>query len=117
MVCTNCRREIANESNFCYLCGARQMVNPVYSRGPRRLQRSVTDSKIAGVCGGLAEYWDVDPTVVRLVTVVLVLFPVPFVPVFFGYIVAWIVVPKAEYPVYMPAQQQVPSGAPQPQAR
>lgn len=102
MVCSNCRREIANESNFCYLCGARQQP-PVYpvQQAPRRLHRSVTDCKIAGVCGGLAEYWGVDSTVVRLVWVLLVLFPIPFVPAVIGYFVAWIVMPRAEYPVYV----------------
>jgi phage shock protein C len=102
MVCSNCRRKIANESNFCYLCGARQQP-PVYAapQAPRRLQCSVTDCKIAGVCGGLAEYWGVDSTVVRLVWLLLVIFPVPFVPAVIGYFVAWIVMPRAEYPVYV----------------
>jgi phage shock protein C len=104
MVCQNCRREIANESNFCYLCGARQQpVSYAAQCAPRRLQRSVTDCKIAGVCGGLAEYWGVDSTVVRLVAVLLVIFPVPFFPAIVGYIVAWIVMPRAEYPVYSAA--------------
>lgn len=35
----------------------------------RKLYRSITDRKIAGVCGGLAEYFGVDPTVVRLIWV------------------------------------------------
>lgn len=39
---------------------------------PRRLHRSRTQRLIAGVCGGLAEYFDLDPTVVRLAFVVLV---------------------------------------------
>ena len=38
-----------------------------------RLHRSATDKKIAGVCGGIGEYLNVDPTVIRLVTVLLVL--------------------------------------------
>ena len=33
----------------------------------RKLTRSTTDRKIAGVCGGIAEYLKVDPTIVRLV--------------------------------------------------
>ena len=37
----------------------------------KRLTRSVHDKKIAGVCGGLAAYMDVDPTIVRLACVVL----------------------------------------------
>ena len=121
MYCSSCGREIVNESNFCYLCGARQTSATAYAnsypRPHRRLERSVTDSKIAGVCGGLAEYWDMDPTMVRLIAVLLVLFPVPFVPAILGYFVAWIVMPKAEYPVYAPAPNQVPQGGSQVQAR
>jgi len=32
----------------------------------KRLYRSRTDRKIAGVCGGLAEYFGIDPTIIRL---------------------------------------------------
>jgi phage shock protein C len=32
----------------------------------KRLYKSSTDKKIAGVCGGIAEYFDIDPTIVRL---------------------------------------------------
>ena len=35
----------------------------------KRLYRSKTDSKISGVCGGIAEYFAVDPTIVRLLWV------------------------------------------------
>ncbi len=58
---------------------------------PRRLYRSETDVVLGGVCGGLAEYLEVDPTLVRLVFVLLV---------FAGgvglaaYIVLWIVMPR-----------------------
>ena len=37
----------------------------------KKLHKSATDRKISGVCGGLAEYFNVDPTVVRLLWVVL----------------------------------------------
>jgi phage shock protein C len=57
--------------------------------------RSAVDCKIAGVCGGIAEYLEVDSTLVRLVWVLLVLMPVPVVPAFVGYFVAWLVMPKA----------------------
>ncbi len=39
----------------------------------RRLTRSRTDKMIAGVCGGLGEYLDVDPTLIRLMFVLAVL--------------------------------------------
>ena len=58
----------------------------------KRLFLSQTDKKIAGVCGGLAEYLEVDSTVVRLVTVVagVVTGVIPFV---IAYLIAWMIVP------------------------
>ena len=38
-----------------------------------RLHRSATDKKIAGVCGGIAEYLNADPTIIRLAFALLVL--------------------------------------------
>jgi phage shock protein C len=38
----------------------------------KRLYRSRSDRMITGVCGGLAEYFDIDPTIVRLIAVLLV---------------------------------------------
>ena len=62
MTCAECHREIDERWNFCSYCGAR--VRPVFSH--RKLMRSSTDSKIAGVCGGLADYLGIDSTIVRL---------------------------------------------------
>ena len=69
--------------------------------------RSVADCKIAGVCGGIAEYLEIDSTLVRLIWVLLILMPVPLVPAFVGYFVAWLVMPQAPYPV----QQVAPPAA------
>lgn len=100
MLCGQCQREIADYSNFCYFCGARQHRAPAgMPRASRRLMRSVVDSKIAGVCGGIAEYLEVDSTLVRLIWVLLVLMPLPVVPALIGYLVAWIVMPQAPLPV------------------
>ena len=38
----------------------------------KRLYKSTTDKKVFGVCGGLAEYLNVDPTIVRLICVLAV---------------------------------------------
>lgn len=43
-----------------------------------RLTRSTTDRKIAGVCGGFAEYFDVDATLVRVAFVLISLFSAAF---------------------------------------
>ena len=58
----------------------------------KRLYRSTKDRKIAGVCGGIAEHLDVDPTIVRLIAVVFALATVVF-PFLIGYLIAWWVVP------------------------
>ncbi|MDD5259237.1 MAG: PspC domain-containing protein [bacterium] len=39
----------------------------------KRLYRSETDRKIAGVCGGIAEYFTIDPAIVRIIFVALIL--------------------------------------------
>lgn len=59
----------------------------------RRLYRSRKDRKIAGVCGGIAEYFDTDPTLVRLIAVLILIFT-GFVPMFLVYLLAWIIIPE-----------------------
>lgn len=40
----------------------------------KRLYRSKTDRKIFGVCGGLAQYFDIDPTIIRVIAIVSIFF-------------------------------------------
>lgn len=61
----------------------------------KRLYRSQYDRKIAGVCGGIAKYFSIDPTVVRLLAVVLFFISTGF-PVLIGYIIAAAVIPNDE---------------------
>jgi phage shock protein PspC (stress-responsive transcriptional regulator) len=60
---------------------------------PKRLTRSRKDRMIAGVCGGLANYMSVDPTIVRLVFALATFFTVVF-PGILIYLVMWIIIPK-----------------------
>ncbi len=60
----------------------------------KRLYRSEQNKKIAGVCGGLGEYLDVDPTIVRLIAVIVGI-GTGVIPFLIGYIIAWFVVPTA----------------------
>ncbi|HEX4642207.1 MAG TPA: PspC domain-containing protein [Candidatus Acidoferrales bacterium] len=55
---------------------------------------SATDKKIAGVCGGIAEYLDVDATIVRLIWVALSVVPGGFVGGAIAYFLAWIIIPR-----------------------
>ncbi|HBY57817.1 MAG TPA: stress-responsive transcriptional regulator [Candidatus Atribacteria bacterium] len=57
----------------------------------KKLYRSRKDYMIAGVCGGIAEYFDIDSTLVRLMAVLIVLLGGAGVV---AYIIAWIVIPK-----------------------
>ena len=57
----------------------------------KRLYRSRSDKKIAGVCGGLAEYLNIDATVIRIIFIVLLL--PGGLPGFLPYVILWIFVP------------------------
>jgi phage shock protein C len=59
----------------------------------KRLYRSRSDRKIAGICGGLAKYLDTDPTVIRLISVLILIFTGLF-PLLFAYLIAWIIIPE-----------------------
>ena len=58
---------------------------------PKRFYRSTTDKRIAGVAGGLAEYFAIDPLLVRLVFVILVLAGGGGLLL---YIILWIITPE-----------------------
>ncbi|MFH1050622.1 MAG: PspC domain-containing protein [bacterium] len=58
----------------------------------KRLYRSTKDRMLAGVCGGLAEYFDIDPVIIRVLFVVVTLGAGVGI---LGYIILWIVVPEA----------------------
>ncbi len=57
----------------------------------RRLYRSRRDRSIAGVCGGVAEFFDFDVALVRLLTLLLVLFGGISI---WAYILLWIIIPE-----------------------
>ena len=56
----------------------------------KRLYRSRTDKKIAGVCGGIARYLDIDPVVPRLIWVI---FALAFGTGLLAYVICWLVIP------------------------
>ena len=63
--------------------------------GRPRLLRSRKDKMIAGVCGGIAEWMEWDPTVVRLAYILLSILSVAF-PGILIYLILWLVTPRAE---------------------
>jgi phage shock protein PspC (stress-responsive transcriptional regulator) len=64
----------------------------------QRLTRSTVDRRIAGVCGGLAEYLKVDSTLVRLVWAILAIVPGAIVLGVVAYLVAWFIMPESAAP-------------------
>ena len=97
MTCPNCQKEIVAGSKFCYNCGAKQAEagGPGIAQaavGRKRLMRSSTDKKIGGVCAGLADYFDLDATILRVVWLLLILCAGTGLV---AYIVLWIVLPLA----------------------
>jgi len=63
------------------------------SQQGKRLQRSSRDKKLAGVCGGLAHYFGIDATLVRVVFVLLTLAGGPGLLL---YLVLWLVLPQGD---------------------
>lgn len=100
MYCNYCGKVIQDDSNLCAYCGKR--VGAVAAR--RRLMRPRQGRKLAGVCLGFAEYFDLDVTLVRLVWLVAsVMTGIGIL----SYPIAWIVMPDEPRALPAPSGQQV----------
>lgn len=104
MFCTKCGTELEGRARFCMQCGTptgagtQQEPGTVYNR----LSRPYADRKVAGVCGGIARYFGVDATLVRILAVALAIWP-PGVGLII-YLVCWMVMPNDPAP--LPARAQ-----------
>lgn len=85
----------------------------------KRLFRSRAEKLAGGVCGGLASYFDIDPTMVRLIAVVL--FFVSGGIAIPAYLVAWVIIPREPMPAgvapeALPGQPSTATGPSDPSA-
>jgi phage shock protein C len=99
MYCSNCGRQLEDHARFCSECGTprpgpQPPTGQMYE--PRPLSR-IRDGKIAGVCGGVARYFDLDVTLVRVLWLFAAIFPP--IPGIIAYLVCWAVMPKDPPPV------------------
>ena len=97
MLCPKCQKEVVEGSKFCYNCGAQLTGQAAPSAGgyaapAKRLMRSSRDKKVGGVCAGLADYFDLDPTLVRIVWLLAVFCAGTGLLL---YIILWIALPLA----------------------
>jgi phage shock protein C len=103
MTCRQCAKEIQEGSVFCPSCGT-AVRPPSY---PRRLTRRPAEGKFGGVCAGLAAYFDVDVTFVRVAWIVLSIWPGAIVLGIAAYLVAWVLIPVADI-IDAPARARKP---------
>jgi len=96
MFCTQCGTELEERHAFCFNCGkpTRPNARPYRAR-PERLSRPVYDKKIAGVCAGVARFFDLDVTLVRVLWLLAVVLAGTGL---LAYFICWIVMPKEELP-------------------
>ncbi|MGA8622881.1 MAG: PspC domain-containing protein [Candidatus Sulfotelmatobacter sp.] len=105
MYCNACGKAIAEDGRFCSYCGTVVGIPPTR----KRLMRSRAERKIAGVCAGIAHYFDLDVTLVRILFIFITL-ATGVCPGVVTYLLAWIILPaEPEFKPMLAAQQPLTS--------
>ncbi|QQY78802.1 phage shock protein C (PspC) family protein [Keratinibaculum paraultunense] len=71
----------------------------------KKLKRSRNDRMIAGVCGGIAEYFNIDPTIVRIIWVLLCF--VPGSPGLLAYLICALIIPEDDGVIYQDEKNNI----------
>jgi len=94
VTCARCANQIEPDSTYCRFCGA----SVVGRAEPRMLTRLPDAGRIAGVCAGMAAYFNIDVTLVRLAWVVLSIVPGLLLGGVLAYVAAWLLLPASTLP-------------------
>lgn len=94
MTCVRCHGDVAPDARYCSACGAPQHGGQGSPFGTRRLVRLPVEGKMAGVCAGIADYFDVDVTLIRALWLALSIIPGAILGGLVAYALAWAVMPE-----------------------
>jgi phage shock protein C len=94
MFCTRCGTQLDEQACYCSQCGAAtgKAESPTSTPRHARLSRPRENAKIAGVCAGVARYAGLDLSLVRILWLVLAIWPPG--GGLLAYIICWIAMPK-----------------------
>jgi len=101
MYCNACGKNISEDGRFCCFCGNVVGISPM----PKKLMRSRADRKIGGVCAGLAQYLELDISLVRILWFFITLACGIF-PGVVAYVLAWIIIPEEPFLLPVATSQQ-----------
>ena len=88
MYCNGCGKTMQDDASFCSYCGRHVDMAKAL---PRKLMRPREGRVLAGVCRALAQYFEIDVVIIRLVWVLVLLMGGTGL---LAYIIAWIVIPS-----------------------
>jgi phage shock protein C len=101
MYCNACGKVIAEDGRYCSHCGNVVGLPPM----AKKLMRSRADRKIGGVCAGLAQYLDLDISLVRILWFFITLACGVF-PGLIAYVLGWIIIPEESQLLSVAGSQQ-----------
>jgi len=90
--CSKCGKKNPDDASFCKKCGNSIKKDGTKTVEYKRLYRSDDDKLLGGVCGGIAEYFDIEPIFVRIVFLIGLVFSFGFIIIL--YILFYIFVQK-----------------------
>ena len=92
--CSKCGKKNDDDAEFCKKCGKplKKQKSRGQETGYKRLYRSGKENFFGGVCGGIAEYFEVDPLLVRIIFIIGLIFSLGAIILL--YLILWLIIPR-----------------------